>query len=487
EMEEKVIGLEADVTNFDQVKSVAAQVVQRFGRIDTWVNLAAVAQWALFEDTTPDEFLRIIQVNLLGQTYGAMAALPYLKQQGGGALIFVSSIEGRIPVPYHSAYNASKHGINGMAETLRLELKHTGVPVSVTTIVPASINTPLFEKARTKIGVEPEPIPPVYDARLVARAIIYAAQHPVRELIVGDSGYMMTFMRRLAPTITSNIMGASGFRMQRSNEPKSAQAPDNLYHHVSGYEQVEGSFPSKRSGVLTWLSTHPRARMVLYGGLLAGMGALIGWRVVEARNRQRSWRYQLPRQARKLYKNAFKQAKLASKTSNRALKNASETVSSLPVVSNLPMFHKRSILERWGDLLLGWWAAITSLSIPFIGRRKSLAQRVSDRVPDVHVPAMPWAGRREITGKVARQTNKAMDKVEKRVKAAEKRAEKAMDRMEGRSRDALKAVSHRMPSKSDIKDMARRGEVIERRRSFVERMPFGERRETIVEKMPYKK
>jgi NAD(P)-dependent dehydrogenase (short-subunit alcohol dehydrogenase family) len=490
EMEDQVIGLEADVANFDQIKSVAEQVVQRFGRIDTWVNLAAVSQWALFEDTTPDEFHRIIEVNLLGQAYGAMAAMPYLKQQNGGALIFVSSIEGRIPIPYHSAYNASKHGILGMAETLRLEVSHTGVPISVTTILPASINTPLFEKARTKIGVEPEPLPPVYEAQMVARSILYAAEHPVRELIVGDSGYMMTFMRRLAPTLTSNFMGASGFRMQRSNEPKSAQAPDNLYNHISGYDQVQGEYPARPFSLLTWFSTHPRARMALYGGLLAGMGALVGWRVVEMRNQRRGWRYQLPKQARKLYKNAYKQVRQASKGSQKAIKNASETVVGLPLVSSLPMFRRRSVFQRWGDLMLGWWAAITSISLPFISRRKSLAQRITDRMPSMSMPSMPempWSSANKMTGKAAKQTSKAMDKVEKQVKVAQKRAEKAMNQVENRSRYAIKAASRSMPSKSDIKDMAKRGQVIERRQSFIERMPFGERRETVVEKMPYKK
>lgn len=483
EMTDQVIGLEADVTNFEQVRSVAEQVVQRFGHLDTWVNLAAVSEYALFEDTTPEEFQRIIQVNLLGQAYGAMAALPYLKQQGGGALIFVSSIEGRIPMPYHSAYNASKHGVLGLAETLRQEIRHTGVPVSVTTILPASINTPLFEKSRTKLGVEPEPLPPVYDARMAAKAIVHAAHRPVRELIVGDMGYMMNFMRRLAPTLTSNMVGASGFRMQRSNEPKSAQAPDNLYQHISGYEQVEGGYMAKPFSVLTWFSTHPKARNALYGGLLAAAGALVGYRIYSERNRRRGWRYQLPRQARRFYQDA-------SKATSRAFHNAEKAFVAMPVVSNLPGIRRRSFSEKVGDSLIGWWAAITSLSLPFIGRRKSFKERVTDRIPEVHISA-PWDGSKRFAKQTAkqatRQSNKAMEIVDKRVKRAQQRAEKAMDRIDDRRKETMKAVSHAMPSRSDIKDMMRRGEVVERRRSFVERVPFGERCETIVEKVPYKK
>ena len=479
EIPDQVIGLEADVTNFEQIRSVAEQVVQRFGRLDTWVNLAAVSEWALFEDTTPDEFHRIIEVNLLGQAYGAMAALPYLKQQGGGALIFVSSMEGRVPIPYHSAYNASKHGILGLAETLRQEVKHTGVPVSITAILPASINTPLFEKSRTKMGVEPEPLPPVYGVRMAAKAIVFAAEHPARELIVGDAGYMMNFMRRLAPTLTNNFMGASGFRMQRSNEPKSAQAPDNLYQHISGFEQAQGEHMAKPFSVITWFSTHPKARMALYGTLLAGAGALVGWRVVSIRNQRRSWRYQLPRRARKFYKEA-------SKTTGKVFQDASKAFVAMPVVSNLPGIRQRSFMDRMASSFVGWWAALTSLSLPFISRRRSFTQRVSDRIPEVHISA-PWNGGKKMAKQAVRQSNKAIDLVDKRVKKAQKRAEKAMDRLDESRKETVKAVSRRIPSRSDIRDMAKRGQVIERRRSFIEKVPFGERRELIVEKMPYKK
>jgi NAD(P)-dependent dehydrogenase (short-subunit alcohol dehydrogenase family) len=343
---ERVIGIEADVTNWEQVRSAAEEVVQRLGRIDTWVNLAAVSEWALFEDTSPDEFHRIIEVNLVGQAYGAMAALPYIKQQEGGSLIFVSSVAGKIPIPYQSAYNASKHGLIGLVETLRQEVIHTGLPINVTAIIPASINTPMFSKARTKLGVAPDPMPPIYDSRLVARSIAYASSHPVRELIVGDSGYMMTFMRRLAPTLTSNYMGASGFRKQRSSDVKSAQAPDNLYEHIQGYSQAEGEYAPRtmRYSPITWLSTHPRVRMGLLAGIISGLGFLTGSRIVMARAaRRRSFTYRASR---------FGESALAF-------------LAALPLISSLPMFRHRSIIQRVTDF------------IPVTGRKKSL----NDRIP----------------------------------------------------------------------------------------------------------
>src|SRR3712207_399564 len=116
----------AEVTDFQQVKAVADRAVEEYGRLDTWVHLAAVGLFATFEQTTPEEFERVIDVNLMGQVYGAMGALPHLKREGRGALIHISSVEAKRSFPFHSAYGASKHGIDGFLEALRVELKHEG-------------------------------------------------------------------------------------------------------------------------------------------------------------------------------------------------------------------------------------------------------------------------------------------------------------------------------------------------------------------------
>ena len=120
----ETVAIPAEVTDFEQVKAVADRAVEHYGRLDTWVHLAAVGLFATFEQTTPEEFARVIDVNLMGQVYGAMAALPHLKREGRGALIHISSVEAKRSFPFHSAYGASKHGIDGFLEALRVELKH---------------------------------------------------------------------------------------------------------------------------------------------------------------------------------------------------------------------------------------------------------------------------------------------------------------------------------------------------------------------------
>ena len=121
----------AVVSKFDQVKAVADRAVEEYGRLDSWVHLAAVGLFATSQQTTPEEFERVIDVNLMGQVYGAMAALPHIKREGRGFLIHISSVEAKRSFPLHSAYGASKHGIDRFLKALRLELKHERWPISV--------------------------------------------------------------------------------------------------------------------------------------------------------------------------------------------------------------------------------------------------------------------------------------------------------------------------------------------------------------------
>ncbi|BDA73523.1 short-chain dehydrogenase/reductase SDR [Rivularia sp. IAM M-261] len=231
----------ADVSNIEQVKGFIEKTVARYGRLDTWVNAAATGVMGRFEDVTVEEFQRVIDVTLMGQVNGVTAALPYLKQQGG-AIICVSSMEGRRSLPLQSAYSTAKHGLEGFLEALRVELMHEKVPVSVTSILPSVINTPYYNKIRTKLGVKPTGIPPYYQPNVVAEAIIYAAENPTRDFIAGDVGRVLDVLQRLSPGLIDTILATIGFVGQRTTEPKSEAAPDNLYEPIEGYDKIEGDF-----------------------------------------------------------------------------------------------------------------------------------------------------------------------------------------------------------------------------------------------------
>jgi NAD(P)-dependent dehydrogenase (short-subunit alcohol dehydrogenase family) len=254
----------ADVSNFDEVNGIAEHAIDVYGRIDTWVNLAAVSVYAPLIDTTPDEFKRVVDVTLLGQSYGAMAALPHMMDRGG-AIIFISSVAARRGMPLQTAYSAAKFGVRGFADALRLELLHDQIPVSITNIMPASVNTPFFEKSLTRLGVQPRPIPPVYDARVAADAILYAAEHPVREIWAGGAGKSLGLLQRIFPPVADAVAMGLAYTTQFSQEPKPPDAPHNLFEHLEGYDRVDGEWDAEAlpQSPMTWLRTHPKVRLGL--------------------------------------------------------------------------------------------------------------------------------------------------------------------------------------------------------------------------------
>lgn len=268
----EAIAIPADVSNFEQVQAIADKAVEQYGRLDTWVHAAATGVLARFDQITPEEFQRVIDVNLMGQVYGAMAALPHLKREGRGALIHISSMEGRRSLPLQSPYCAAKHGIEGFLESLRVELQHEGIPISVTSVKPAVVNTPYYNKVRTKLGVKPTGIPPYYEPSLVADAILYVAENPTRDFIVGDVAKVLDLLQRLSPELVDALLLLIGFQGQRTNDPKSEDAPHNVFEPIQGYDKVEGDFGNLTIPSITdWLDKNP---LLKWGAIALGIASL---------------------------------------------------------------------------------------------------------------------------------------------------------------------------------------------------------------------
>lgn len=266
----QVLAVPTDVADFARVRELGRRAVERFGRIDTWVNNASVSIYAEFAQITPEEFGQVLQINLMGQVHGAMVALEHLKERGG-AIVNVGSGLGDRAVPLQTPYSASKFGSEGFSEALRTELEHGGVPIQVAVIKPSSIDTPFFRHARTKMGVKPAPVPPVYDPALVAAAILHAATHPVRDLQVGSAAFAMA-LQQAAPQLFDWFLERFGPRLQQTDEPKGAADPDNLFGPLPEPGAIRGEFGGTRFSPYTWLRLHPRARNAALGGSLALAG-----------------------------------------------------------------------------------------------------------------------------------------------------------------------------------------------------------------------
>ncbi|MFE9688283.1 SDR family oxidoreductase [Micromonospora sp. NPDC005806] len=196
-----------DVTDPEAVRQLAARAAAEFGRIDAWINNAAVSAVGLFDEIPVEEFRRVVAVNLLGAVYGTKAALPWLDASGGGVLVNNASVLAEAAMPYQSAYNASKHGIRGLADTVRQELRVTGRGnISICTVLPASIDTPFFRHAANHSGHELTPPPPVYPPEVVAETIVRLLRRPRREAYAGGTARLIGFPWRLAPALAERVL-----------------------------------------------------------------------------------------------------------------------------------------------------------------------------------------------------------------------------------------------------------------------------------------
>jgi short-subunit dehydrogenase len=268
----------ADVSEYDEVERIADRAIARFGRIDTWVNNAAVSIYASVADLTREEIDRVVRVNLIGQMYGSKVAAARMQPRGAGTIINVGSALSERAVPLQSAYVATKHGIAGFTEALRLELRESSPGIDVVLILPSSINTPLFNFARSKLGVMPMPVPPVYEPATVAAAIVHAAEHGGREIVVGGWGKLLIVGQRLSASLLDRYM-TQGHRMvkqQRTDRPDDVR--DNLFQPSTGPGATRGEFGDGAKPVSVYTQTlelHPvRKRLLALLAVVAGLALI---------------------------------------------------------------------------------------------------------------------------------------------------------------------------------------------------------------------
>jgi len=269
----RALAVPTDVADPAAVQRLADAAEARFGRIDTWVQSAAVSVWGRVEDITDEEFDRVLRVNFLGHVHAVHAALPALRRAGGGGLIGISSVEGVRAVPLHGPYVASKMALRGFYDCLRMELAAEGAPIAVTTMLPASIDTPFFEHARSKLdGHMPKPPPPMYAADVVAAAIVRAAKHPTREVPVGGAAIGFYLGQRLNPALTDAVMSLRRFQKAAFEADRPDNGQDNLDAPMAGTGRTGGAFPPRhvlRTSLFTTVLGHAPRPGELLGRLAA--------------------------------------------------------------------------------------------------------------------------------------------------------------------------------------------------------------------------
>lgn len=238
----RAVAVPTDVSDEAAVENVATRAVAEFGRIDVWVNAAAVMAYGEFEKTPADAYRQVIETNLFGQIHGARAVLPYFRRQERGVLVNVASMWGSVTSPYVSSYVVSKFGVRAFSECLQegLRLEKGTKNIHVCTILPQSVDTPIFSHAGNWTGKKTKPVPPVVSPDRVVKAILKSVEHPRRQRTVGMFGHFLEvghgvvpgFYSRLVP-VAMNI-GALSWTQQAPESPGNIFQPMSELNHISG-------------------------------------------------------------------------------------------------------------------------------------------------------------------------------------------------------------------------------------------------------------
>jgi NAD(P)-dependent dehydrogenase (short-subunit alcohol dehydrogenase family) len=273
--------LPADAADPAALEDVADRVEAELGPIDVWVNDAFTSIFAPFEEISAQEYKRVTEVSYLGYVYGTMAALRRMKPRDRGVVVQVGSTLAYRGIPLQTAYCGAKHAIQGFHEALRCELLHEKSGVRVTMVQMPAVNTPQFSWVLSRLPRHPQPVPPIYQPEVAARAVVHAAEHPERrEYWVGATTAATLAANAVAPGLLDRYLARTGVESQQTKQPRDPDAPENLWEAADTTSDfgAHGAFDDRShpSSAQLWASQHHGAVVAAAG--LAGAAALALWR-----------------------------------------------------------------------------------------------------------------------------------------------------------------------------------------------------------------
>ncbi|MCA9557683.1 MAG: SDR family oxidoreductase, partial [Myxococcales bacterium] len=271
--------LPTDVADPDAVEQAAAQVEAQLGPIDVWVNNAMTTIFAPFHRIRAGEFERATAVTYLGTVHGTMAALRRMRPRDRGTIVQVGSALAYRAIPLQSAYCGAKHAIRGFTDSLRCELMHDDSGVHVTMVQLPALNTPQFGWCRSRLPEHPQPVPPIFQPEVAARAILWAATHRRREVHVGWPAVRAIWGNKFAPWLADRVLARQGYGAQQTGTKVAQDRPDNLERPVDADldRGPHGIFDARATGrsLQWWVTTHRATVAGAALGLLLGAVALV--------------------------------------------------------------------------------------------------------------------------------------------------------------------------------------------------------------------
>jgi short-subunit dehydrogenase len=269
---------QVDVADAEAVQRVADEVVRDWGGLDVWINDAMVSVFAPAWEITPAEYRRVTEVNFLGTVHGTLAALQHMRRAGHGAIVQIGSALAYRGIPLQAPYCATKHAIQGFNDSLRAELLHDGNRVKLSMVQLPAVNTPQFSWVRTRLPRHPQPVPPIYQPEVVARAVLWVADHGKREINVGGPTLKTRLGNMVAPGLLDRYLSRTeqGYEGQQTDDPiDPATWQDNVDKPLDDDHDrgMHGIFDdqSRTSSFALWAAMH---KPLVTGVLGAGVGAV---------------------------------------------------------------------------------------------------------------------------------------------------------------------------------------------------------------------
>ena len=275
----RALAIPTDVADAAAVERAAEQVENTFGPIDIWVNDAMTSVFGPVKELEPGAFKRTTEVTYLGSVYGTMSALKRMLPRDRGHIIQVGSALAYRSIPLQSAYCGAKHALIGFIDSLRTELVHDKSHVKLTVVEMPALNTPQFGWVKSHLPHKAQPVPPIYQPEVAAEGIIYAADHPQREVWVGAATYAAILGQKFIPGLLDLYLGRTGYTSQQTAAPENPKSPYNLWEPQDETRDhgARGAFDDKASG-RSWALEVTKHKWLLAAGvassLLAGSLAL---------------------------------------------------------------------------------------------------------------------------------------------------------------------------------------------------------------------
>ena len=265
-----------DVADPEQVEAAAELIERHYGPIDIWINNAMTSIFGPAAEASAAELRRVTEVTYLGTVYGTLAALRRMLPRNRGTIVQVGSALAYRGIPLQAAYCGAKHAIQGFTESVRCELMHDGSAVHMTMVQLPALNTPQFGWVKTRLPNKAQPVPPIHQPEVAARAIVWASQQRRREVFVGMSTVKAIWGNKLAPWLGDWYLAKTGYKAQQTSEPEQIGRAHNLWQPIPEDRGAHGAFDARASSksLQLWLTMHRTAIAALALAIVAGLVAL---------------------------------------------------------------------------------------------------------------------------------------------------------------------------------------------------------------------